>query len=475
MKKLIPWMITAIIVFGGMTMTTSCTDQNDDKTTDQIGENRQEFLNHVKNNMKFIAENLNFGSWHMANGLNIEFNKEVLHNPEFEKTIIPLFNQKIRESIQPLSPESELAESGYKYQATVDFSSFNYRFTQRLDLTGFDVTPAENFEIVLQDNVWEPGEIYHIFLLLKSSGPVHQVISDIMSNDSVAVVMLIPENMKMSISSDYDGIDATELEGTFHHKFQPVSGSQYARFSASPWTISGSVKRNVNETDIERQMVTDATQLDFSVTQNPTTHKSDVTLSFVHNDRKMLQLQATNTNLNGKTNLMQINPGSSLLEIFAAIVEGNSIDNLVVTLNDDLTTKLQITDCHKALQLAIASGEARRSYADEATIDQYTQQLNQIIRGELTCKGVNQVIPMQLQTVKVGVDYIAMPALKFADEQGYVPLKQLLEAETMEYAFNIIDHAAEPASDAMIVVRQLVRYMQSLFLAYNTSQTGENK
>jgi len=189
----------------------------------------------------------------------------------------------------------------------------------------------------------------------------------------------------------------------------------------------------------------------------------------------MLQLQATNTNLNGKTNLMQINPGSSLLEIFAAIVEGNSIDNLVVTLNDDLTTKLQITDCHKALQLAIASGEARRSYADEATIDQYTQQLNQIIRGELTCKGVNQVIPMQLQTVKVGVDYIAMPALKFADEQGYVPLKQLLEAETMEYAFNIIDHAAEPASDAMIVVRQLVRYMQSLFLAYNTSQTGENK
>ena len=133
MKKLIPWMITAIIVFGGMTMTTSCTDQNDDKTTDQIGENRQEFLNHVKNNMKFIAENLNFGSWHMANGLNIEFNKEVLHNPEFEKTIIPLFNQKIRESIQPLSPGSELAESGYKYQATVDFSSFNYRFTQRLD------------------------------------------------------------------------------------------------------------------------------------------------------------------------------------------------------------------------------------------------------------------------------------------------------------------------------------------------------
>lgn len=95
----------------------------------------------------------------------------------------------------------------------------------------------------------------------------------------------------------------------------------------------------------------------------------------------------------------------NLLQMLAAIliISGMTVttscsesndDNLALTLNDDLTTTLKITDCAKALQLAAASGTARRNYAEEATIDQYTQQLNKIITGQLTCKGVNQTIPM---------------------------------------------------------------------------------
>jgi len=470
MKNLNQWMLAAILIICGMTVFTSCSDSNDDKGKEETSKNQKEFMEHVKSSMKSVAENLNFGSWHMGNNLNQEFNNEVLNNPEFEKAIIPLFNQNVRKSIRPVTAGSELAERGYKYEATMDFTSFTYRFIQRLDLTGFDIEKADNFEIVLQDNVWEPGQVYHINLLLKFGGPTHKVISEAMSNDTLAVVMLIPEDLEMSISSDYDGNNVTELEGTFHNKIQPMSNSQYAMLSASPWTISGTVKSDVNETDIDREMVKDATLLDFSVTQNPTTHKSDIYLSFIHNDRKMLQLEAKNTNLNGKTDFSYITTGSSLLEIFGAIVAGNSIDNMVLTLNDDLTTTLRVTDCHKALQLALASSEARRSYANEATIDQYTQQLNQIITGELFCKGVNQTIPIQLQTVKFGVDYITMPAFKFDDKQGYVPLKQLVEPETMEYTLNIVDHAAEPMMQAMIVVRQVTQYLQTLFLAYNKSQ-----
>ena len=38
-------------------------------------------------------------------------------------------------------------------------------------------------------------------------------------------------------------------------------------------------------------------------------------------------------------------------------------------------------------------------------------------------------IPMKLQTIKFGVDYCAMPALNFADENGYVPLTDMLDKE----------------------------------------------
>lgn len=472
MKKTILRMLAAILILSGMTMMTACSDSssNDDNPISQTAKDRKEFLTHVKDNMEYLAKNLNFGSWQFANQLNQEFNSEVLNNPEFEKTITTLFNQKVRKSIRPVEAGSELAEMGYKYVGTVDFSSFNYRFTQRLDLSGFDVEEADDFEMLLQDDLWEPGKIYHIRLLLSAGGTTQELISNTMSNDTVAVVMLIPETFEISISSDYYGDYLTQLVGKFQNSIQPMSGSQYAMLSASPWTISGTITSDVHETDWNDEYLQDATLLNFSISQNPATHKSDVSIDFTHNDRKMLHLEATNTNLNGKTDLSAFTSGSSLLEMLCAVVEGNSIDNMALTLNDDLTTTLKITDCAKALQLAAASATARRNYADEATIDQYTQQLNQIITGQLTCKGVNQTIPMQLQTVKFGVDYVAMPALKFEDEQGYVPLKQLVEPETMEYAINIVDHAAEPTMQGMIVVRQLMQYMQTLFLAYKQAQ-----
>ena len=96
-----------------------------------------------------------------------------------------------------------------------------------------------------------------------------------------------------------------------------------------------------------------------------------------------------------------------------------------LTLLDDLTTTLSISDMTKALELARASASARRNYADQQTIDQYTQQLNALVKAEMTCKGVNQTIPMKLVTSKFGVDYWTMPAFNFADENGHVSLVDL--------------------------------------------------
>ena len=90
--------------------------------------------------------------------------------------------------------------------------------------------------------------------------------------------------------------------------------------------------------------------------------------------------------------------------------------------------------------------------------------------AKLTCKGVNQVIPMKLQTEKFGVDYWAMPAFNFADEQGYVPFTQLLDKESVEYAINIVDHAAEPMAGAIVTVRQLLQFVQTFMIQARVSQ-----
>ena len=84
------------------------------------------------------------------------------------------------------------------------------------------------------------------------------------------------------------------------------------------------------------------------------------------------------------------------------------------------------------------------------------------MQGTMTCKGVNQTIPMRMVTTKFGVDYVPMPAFNFADENGYVSFVDLLDPESVQYGINIVDHAAEPMQQSIIVVRQLVEFVQTL-------------
>jgi hypothetical protein len=145
-------------------------------------------------------------------------------------------------------------------------------------------------------------------------------------------------------------------------------------------------------------------------------------------------------------------------------------ENAIFTLNEDLTTTLSISDFGKVMQLQKEMAHARRNYADQATIEEYTKQLNELVSAKLTCKGVNQVIPMKLQTEKFGVDYWAMPAFNFADEKGYVPITELLDKESVEYAINIVDHAAEPMAGSIITVRQLMQFVQNFLMQMRVNQ-----
>ena len=141
------WVLAATLICGASVFT-SCTEGSDNPAPENA-KNRKEFIKHTRENLKDLAENLNFSSWDLANKLNQEFNTTVLNNPEFEKAIIPLFTQKIREGIQPVEEGSELAEMGYKQVATIDMTDFNYRFTMKEDGSGFDVEEADDFEMII--------------------------------------------------------------------------------------------------------------------------------------------------------------------------------------------------------------------------------------------------------------------------------------------------------------------------------------
>ena len=464
MRKIMNWVLAATFICGASVFT-SCTanDANDNPSQEQAKKDRKEFINHTRENLKEVAENLNFASWEIANRINQEFNTAVLNNSEFEKAIIPLFTQKIRAGIQPVEEGSELAAMGYKQYATIDMTDFNYRFTMKEDDSGFDVEEADDFEMII--NGFNPQtqekKIGGRKLTLKAGGDTFKRIARRLGNEETAVVILIPSEFTFSIAGKVNDSWHEGLIGVFKNNVTMSGESEFLNLKNDGLNVTGILTTTVGE--MPGSHSADATELFFDIANDPVANEASMKFSFGHNDKSMIELEATSKYIDKDIDFSQLTTSGRILDVLVALVSGGSLEGSL-TLNDDLTTDFSISDCGKAMQLQYEMAHARRNYADQATIEEYTKQLNELVSAKMTCKGVNQVIPMKLQTEKFGVDYWAMPAFNFADEKGYVPFTELLDKESVEYAINIVDHAAEPMAGSIITVRQLLQFVQTTLM-----------
>jgi len=468
MRKIVNLVFAAALVCGTGVVTSCTTDSSDNPSEEQAKRDRQEFIQHTRATLKDLAENLNFRSWDAANNINMMFNQHVLNNPGFEKAVINTFMQKVQQSVKPVEVGSELAEMGYKTYGIVDFSEFNYRFKAKDDNSGFDVEKADDFEVVL--NGYNPSTQQPVpggfKLTLKAGGDKSfKLVRASNQQPGLALVLIMPSEFQFAIANKYMGQWTDVFSGTFQNRVSVAAGHEYAQLYRDNWTVTGTV--NSNFPGVERfGSKADVTKLYFSIFSDKVNNKGDVAISWEHNGRKMLELTLKESG-DGTEDVYhpeqsQLTSSASIFDVIAPFLANRNLDEAKLTLLDDLTTTLNISNMAKALEVAREGASVRRRYADQATIDQYTQQLNQLVSAKITCKGVNQEIPMRLVTTKLGVDWWTMPAFNFADEQGYVSFVDLLDPESVQYGINIIDHAAEPMQQSAIVVRQLLQYIQGL-------------
>ena len=465
------WVLAATMICGASVFT-SCTEGSDNPAPENA-KDRKEFIKHTRENLKDLAENMNFASWAVANEINQGFNTTVLNNPEFEKAIIPLFIQKIRESVKEVEEGSELAEMGYKQYATIDLTEFNYRFTMKEDGSGFDVEEADDFEMITNAKI--PGtNVMLNKLTLKASGDTYKQIAKRLGDEETAVVILVPSDFAFTMAANNGGDWIEGFKGAFKNNVKMSGESEFMNPKTDGLNITGKLETALPQLPQtpDKKFPADATDLYFDIANDPVANESSMKFSFVHNDKSMIDMEAT-ANYTDKeidlTDFSQFTTSGKILDVLVALMSGGSLEGSL-TLNDDLTTAISISDCGKAMQLQHEMAHARRNYADQATIEEYTKQLNELVSAKMTCKGVNQVIPMKLQTEKFGVDYWAMPAFNFADEKGYVPITELLDKESVEYGINIIDHAAEPMAGAIVTVRQLMQFVQTFMMQARVSQ-----
>jgi hypothetical protein len=142
---------------------------------------------------------------------------------------------------------------------------------------------------------------------------------------------------------------------------------------------------------------------------------------------------------------------------------------------DNLEISVKVSDRDELLAAQRAMNEARRNYADKSTIDTYTKKMNEYVTASFTAKGLEKEVPMKFETVQFGVDFLAMPSMMFNEDEGYVPLTDVLDQETLVYGINIIDHAADPMAETIVVVRQLLQYFNLLMGTYDLDEIIEEK
>ena len=88
MRKIMNWVLAATLICGASVFTScSANDANDNPSQEQAKENRKEFIQHTRQNLKDMAENLNFASWEIANEINQGLNTAVLNNSSLWKRV----------------------------------------------------------------------------------------------------------------------------------------------------------------------------------------------------------------------------------------------------------------------------------------------------------------------------------------------------------------------------------------------------
>ena len=322
MKRMIQWMMAAILICGATTFT-SCS-VNDDNSSKTANENRKEFIKHTRENLKDLAENLNFRSWELANRINQDFNTRVLNNPEFEKAILPLFIQKIRESVQPVEEGSELAEMGYKQYATIDLTEFNYRFTMKEDDSGFDVEEAEDFEMIINsfNRRTQEHEIGASKLTLQASGDTYKQLNKRLGNEETAVVILVPANFEFTLAKHFPDGWREGFKGSLTHEFIMSGESEYVNPKADITNVTGSLVTAFADSP-DAKYAADATELYFSFILDPIDDVSNLDFTFTHNNKKMVDLSVECPYEGKNFDFSQFNTSGSILDVLVALMAGN--------------------------------------------------------------------------------------------------------------------------------------------------------
>lgn len=473
MRTAMTWVFAATLICGA-TVFTSCSSDSSDypvplqtkvaepaPATVDVKKDREVFIEHTRAAMKGLLDNMNFSSWENANQINNYFNKDVLVSSGFIDAMLDTAFEQIIESAKEVEEGSALAEMGFEQYSTINLTTFNYSFTMKDDNKSFDIVESEEgLEIIVNAYNFKTGQIENgaYKLAINNSGVgMTQVIPSLLSS-AYCYVIMIPKDYEFTLSTKVADAWIDVISGVINFQL-PVGATDLSK----GWMVDATFGSPILSVLLEEE---EETLLNLSVAVDKVNGQKDATLSLVKDDVPVFEVSLDDFSdyiggIFSNFDFSEFTSSSSILDVIAALFNSSDLEEAKVTLFNDLTTTISVSDMSKALKVAHKSAKARLNNADQQTIDNYTQQLNELITLNMTSKSLGQTIPMRLETVKLGNDWLSLPSLKFADEDTYVPLTQLMDQESLQNGLDAIDYASVPMQQSIDVTRQLIQLISS--------------
>ena len=449
---------------------------------------RTALMDHVRSVAKGMAEQGgNFGARKVISMLCQELAEVIVNNAQFFKGIRDASVEAALKSAKDVEQGSELQQMGYAKYIEWGIDKLNGRFTFKSEGAP-EVAVADQIEIIFPVTL-EGEEPLNCKTTIKGTGNTVKMVFPVLSDRTTALVLLLPESIVIEAGRLNGETFAKDFDVILSCAFDSNAASSYVSFLKNRWSLTGVQHAFLKPTD--KYPIHDENGITIGLGFDPvTTGQMTSSFSFDQNNvpvfdwkgsvtipmlptlitsiRAMIAAmqQSGSSSINVKDLISGLSGGGasgSIVDLLLPLLTGSTIDNMETWMMGDLGFKVKVTDIPKLQQLLMQMREARYQRKGEAAMNELVQQLNTVIEGTVSCKALSQELPFKMVTKKFGVNYIPSPAVKFADEQDYVPMSELTDKETAEYVVNAISgNVPQVVSNARTMVSIFTTLLQLL-------------
>ena len=421
MKRMKYYAFAVLLMLCGIGLTTSCsvedTPVEPSAEEQEAIENRNELIRHIEDDAKTMADIFNVESLNIASQAYEQLSALMELDKGFLTNMRVIFSaaseKKALLNVRPVAADSELAKMGYLLYITAENSGFTIRVVFD-GKGGCRLSSAKNMEFIFPANITGIG--YTLFkLIIKDGNDYYQSVTDanIPNMKRVACVNRFPQSLTMTLTGFINNKEVTLSETVVGLELPQNENSAYVNWDAKTFRLTGK-QHNYPVTGNE-------SNLDFSLHVD----QNDMILGYGYSSG------ATSV-VNCEAQMLMTQQKGFLRQMSKNALDVADLKAVSIRILDDLTLSGTISDGASFAWDFTTAIKNRQQASSPDVLAEVAQSLNQSSHLQLYCEQMTKPEDMKFCVTQKDEKYMIEPALKDLKSDNFIPISQIVDAQTME-------------------------------------------